>query len=157
MHLFLFSYHYLFIIFLWYRLFPFLSRRRRRRKKKVEREKKKNKTKKKEKENIIRLVLSFLSQPKIYFLLLYIYIYINQRICEYSRAVFLLLRRRVLAKFGADIILLFWFLLFLRTRIECAYAYKKEIISGIYIYIQEYCTILYSVVCADIYMFKSSK
>jgi hypothetical protein len=126
MHLFLFSYHYLFMIFFFLGIFySSLSQIRKR--------------EQQGKHHSIGVVLSLPAENTSCFC---IHIHINQKICEYSRVVFF-----------------FFFLywpnleptLFLypdssiptyKNRV-CIYI-QKGIISGIYI--QEHCTILYSVV-----------
>jgi hypothetical protein len=126
MHLFLFSYHRLFIIFLllllllsfWYLLFVLIDRR-------------------KGKKPSFLLLLSFLSlslsQPKILPASVYTHIYQSEEVRVLARRFFLL----VLAKFGPDITTPDSSIrgcICLRTRIERAYI-QKGIISGIYIYV----------------------
>jgi len=125
MHLFLFSYHYLFIIFFFLGIFySSLSQIRKR--------------EQQGKHHSIGVVLSLPAENTSCFC---IHIHINQKICEYSRVVFS--SSSCIGQIWSRHYSYILILLFLRTRIECAYTYKKE--SSV-VYIQEHCTILYSVV-----------
>jgi len=117
MHLFLFSYHYLFIIFFFLGIFySSLSQIRKR--------------EQQGKHHSIGVVLSLPAENTSCFC---IHIHINQKICEYSRVVFSFSSciGQIWSRHYSYILIL----LFLRTRIECAYTYthiQKGIISGIY-------------------------
>ena len=161
-----FSYHYLFIIFLssffWYRLFSSLSRnnelaptRGNARAREAERERGRGRGKK---ESIIPLGLILsLSAENTSCFCIYTHIYINQKISQCSRAVFFPFFFFLLYWPNLDSTLFYFpdFFLFLRTRIECAYKYKKKSsVVHIYIY-EEHCTILDSVVSIFSSMFKT--
>ena len=110
------------------------------------------------KESIIPLGLILsLSAENTSCFCIYTHIYINQKISQCSRAVFFPFFFFLLYWPNLDSTLFYFpdFFLFLRTRIECAYKYKKKSsVVHIYIY-EEHCTILDSVVSIFSSMFKT--
>jgi hypothetical protein len=131
MHLFLFSYHYLFIIFFLLGIFFFVLIKREIERKKA---------------TIILLVLCFfLSQPKI--LPASVYTYISIRRYTNTRVpFFLLILCLVLAKFGADIILHPDSSIPTYKNRVCIYTSIHTKKKSSVVYIREHCMILYSVV-----------